>query len=423
MTRPKLTSRGVRRGVPDGIRQSLLATAAWTGVGAAIVCATVGVCIAVACWLPDAGVSGSPVRAMRAGVLGFLAAHHGGVTIDGTPVQFVPMGATLVVVVVVWHAGSVLAQLASQIGETRASRLCAAICVQAISYGTTCIALSSVATLGTSSASGLRVGIAATGLAGLVAGASLCCSSRCRRWWRVSLAHVVVLGGRAVAAACALLIGSGAVLLAGSLVVHGGRVMRLSSLVGGGISGAAVTVMGLLSAPNGAIAAAGYVAGPGFAIGSGTTFTPLSSGHGTVPAFPLFGALPSGNGGNRIVLAWVALTLLALAFVATWLLGRARPAEALRALLLAAAASGLGMAALCWLAGGSLGTDRLRTVGPSPLRVGGSVALEVLLPALVLLPGVWLCRWLRSLLARRLAKPEDAVRERPLAAVGVSDED
>src|SRR6266540_4964498 len=85
MPRQRHPDTGPLRGVPESVSRSLWRTAAWTGGGAAAAGAVLGAGVGVACWLPGAGTSGHPLSAVRAGLLGFLAAQHAGLTVDGEP--------------------------------------------------------------------------------------------------------------------------------------------------------------------------------------------------------------------------------------------------------------------------------------------------------------------------------------------------
>ena len=59
----------------------------------------------------------------------------------------------------------------------------------------------------------------------------------------------------------ALYLAGGALLVAGSLVLHFHRVTEISRQVGGGLTGLPVLVIGLLCAPNAAVAGAAYADG------------------------------------------------------------------------------------------------------------------------------------------------------------------
>ncbi len=376
------------RGVPESLSHSVWRSAVWTGGVAAVLAAALGICIAILCWLPDAGVSGHPLSAIRAGLLGFLAAQHGGLTVDGTPAGFVPLGMTALAGLVAWRAGTVLGEVAERAGSTGRD-LARALVVQAATYGLGCAVIVPISTLGSSSAPLFAATGAGIVLFGCVSGVALARTSP-TAWSRL------LDLGRPVLGVLAVYVGSGALLAAGSVVLHAGRVSDLSRLVGGGVSGFPIVVLGILSTPNAAVAGAAYLSGPGFAVGSGTTFSVFSGSHGTVPAFPLLGALPTGNGANPLVLAWVALTLLVAGAVLAALSAAPSGSASLRSLLRGALLAGLAMGALAWLGGGGIGTGRLRAVGASPWQVTLAVGAEVAVVGLVLLAAQVLWRRLAS---------------------------
>jgi hypothetical protein len=167
-------------------------------------------------------------------------------------------------------------------------------------------------------------------------------------------------------------------------------------MVGGGVSGIPLVVLGVLCAPNATIGAAAYLAGPGFAIGTGTSVTAFSASRGTLPAFPILGAIPSGDGPPRLGLVVLVVTLLAAGWVTARLARGSGPVDVgdlFRRIVVAAIAAGSAMAALGWLAGGVLGPGRLHTVGPSPWQFGIAVAGEIAVTSLVLIGLVALWRW------------------------------
>lgn len=372
--------------------------------------AAIGVCGAVLCWLPEAGVSGEPLAAIRAGLLSFLAAQHGGMTIDGVPVDFVPLGMTAVVLLIGWRAGSVLADVAETLHEQRIRWVIAAAALQTLAYVGCVVLVVPVASIGGTSAPVARVGLAATVLFGCSTGAALCRSAPLRDRLRARTPTWLASGLRGSLAAAWVLAGAGALMVATSLALHADRVMALSRLVGGGLSGTPVAIIGVLSAPNALIAAASYLTGPGFAVGSGTTVDAFSTSHGTVPAFPLLGALPRGDGGPGALAATV-LTLIVMGWAAAACARRSAAGDAVRSLAVSAAVAGLAMAVLGWLAGGAVGTDRLRTVGPSAWQLGVVVAGEVGGVGLLLLGGWSLWAWLRS--RREMPGDEGAAEQAP----------
>jgi Family of unknown function (DUF6350) len=381
-----------RGSVPEAMSRSLLRAAVWTGGISAATGAALGALVAVLCWLPDAGVSGHPLSAVRAGVLGFLAAHHGGLVLDQVATTFAPLLGLLVVIALAWRAGTVLAEVATQLGECRRRVLLSAGLVQAVGYAGVCLALVPLSRLGTTSARTEPAALAAFLVFGSVAVPALI---------RPALPAHVRAGVRGAGAALAVYIGAGALLVGGSLVVHASEVMRLSRQVGGGLSGLPVLVLGVLCAPNAAVAGAAYLAGPGFAVGTGTAVTAFSSSRGVLPAFPTLAALPAGDGTNAVVLTWMLVSLLGAGLVAARVAGHA---EGVRGVAVAVALAGCGMALLAWLGGGAIGSGRLRTIGASPWQVGLTVAGEIATVALVYLGIQWLRR--RDRHAPAPAEPE-----------------
>ncbi|HVQ93529.1 MAG TPA: DUF6350 family protein, partial [Mycobacteriales bacterium] len=173
-------------------------------------------------------------------------------------------------------------------------------------------------------------------------------------------------------------------------------------------------VIGLLLVPNAAIWAAGYVTGPGFAVGAGTGVSPFGAVLGPVPALPLLAALPAGAPPQAMRLVLIA-PLLAGVLAGLTVARRVpagdpsdlsdpagRPADrpegrsgwpgggaagrgrARRCAGYGAAAGVLAggvMAVLAVLSGGSVGAGYLTAIGPSPWQFGLAVAVEVGVPA------------------------------------------
>ena len=351
--------------------RSLWLAAVWTGVGAAAVCATIAIVSVAVCWLPAAGASGHTVSAVRAGLLTFLASLHGGVVVDGSTAQFLPLGLTLLAGAVCWRAGGNLAETAADVGERDARRLTLAALAQAGSFTTAALVLVPFAGLGTSGAQALGVAVAAPILFLASGGVAFVRSGPLRDSMRSAVPPALHLGTRAAAAALAVYLGAGALLVAVSLVLHAGRVQEISRQLGGGWAGVPVLVLGVLAAPNAVIAGATYLLGPGFTVGAGTTVGLHSASHGVVPAFPLLAALPQHRAGSVLwaIAAVVALTAGAAAAKvvcrgAGW---RARWIGAAAA----AAVFGVALFLLAWQGGGGIGAGRLRVVGASPWQSAG----------------------------------------------------
>jgi len=153
------------------------------------------------------------------------------------------------------------------------------------------------------------------------------------------------------------------------------------------LGGIALTLGQLALLPTIVVWAASWFVGPGFAVGTGSSVSPLGTTVGPMPAVPFLGALPTGDSSFGfvgllvpVVGAFVAATLLRPRVVAA--LGRHD--DALRRALVGVAAGVVGgalLGLLSWAASGAAGPGRLVDVGPDPLLVGAFAALEIALPA------------------------------------------
>ncbi|MEV4877982.1 cell division protein PerM [Streptomyces cyaneofuscatus] len=206
---------------------------------------------------------------------------------------------------------------------------------------------------------------------------------------------------RAAAVGTAVLVGGGALLVAVAL----GRDMAAAqdaflALAGDWSGRVAVLLLAVALVPNAALWGAAYGLGPGFALGTGATATPLGlTGTPAVPHFPLLAAAP--DQGPATPQNWAALAVPAVAALAVaWcVVRRAAPADAPRAQAwspretalvtgLAALGCGAGTALLTAVAGGPLGSGALSAFGPvwwltGPAALAWTAAVGV--PAALLL--------------------------------------
>jgi Family of unknown function (DUF6350) len=398
--------------VPETAGRSLWLAAVWTGAGAALVGAIIAIAVVAICWLPAAHGAGSASSAIRAGVLAFLAALHGGITVDGLPSLFVPLGMTLGVAALAWRAGSGLADIAAHQDEDRWATLLRAGALQAAAFAATCGVAAHFAALGTSSVSALAATLAGLLLFAAFGGVAFVRASALRDAVADWLPPWAGPAGRAAAAALAVYLAAGALLVAAALVVHHGRVETLSHEVGGGWSGLPILLLGVLAAPNAAVSGAAYLAGPGFALGTGSGVSLGSTVHGTLPAFPVLGGVPAGP-------ATVPVWLLAGAtpFVAGVCAARiARTAAgwraALRIVCVAALLVTCGGLVMAWQAGGAIGSGRLSAFGASPWRFGLATGAAVGVVASAAVGALAALAWWRARRART-ADDADGVDEAP----------
>lgn len=159
----------------------------------------------------------------------------------------------------------------------------------------------------------------------------------------------------------------------------------------GVIGGIALTVGQLAFLPDFVGWATSWLIGPGFAIGTGSSVSPIATTLGPIPGLPVFGALPTS--GHTFGLVWILVPV-----IAGFAIGGSMRPRLVRALgnadsalhrALAGVATGIVAGVLtgliAWVSSGSFGPGRLADVGPHALVVGGFAALEIGLPAVIAL--------------------------------------
>jgi hypothetical protein len=206
--------------------------------------------------------------------------------------------------------------------------------------------------------------------------------------WRA----VAGFGLRAGTAATAAIVAVAGVVVAFLLFTSFAEVISLYERSHAGVvGGIALTVGQLAFLPDFVGWATAWLVGPGFAIGTGSSVSPIGTTLGPIPGLPVFGALPAS--GHTFGLVWVLVPVIA-GFAVGGLL-RPRLVRALgsgntaltRALggVAAGIVAGVLTGVIAWLTSGSFGPGRLADVGPHALVVGAFAALEVGVPAIVAL--------------------------------------
>lgn len=204
--------------------------------------------------------------------------------------------------------------------------------------------------------------------------------------WPPQVRATVVIALRGGACAAAAVMTLAAVLTAAAILFSYARIITLyESLHGEVLGGLALTLGQLALLPNLVIWAACWLVGPGFAIGTGSTVSPLATALGPLPSVPVLGALPAGDS----VFGFVGLLVPVVAgFLVGAILGP-RLGRELHGPALVVTALGVGLVGgvilglLAWLSGGSAGPGRLAHVGPDPWLVGIVAALELGVSALI----------------------------------------
>ncbi len=369
-TRPPRRPAGSGR--PSVLGPGALA-AAWA-LGAGLVALAIPVLLA---WAAD-GRSGSGAgEATRSAGQLWLLAHGASLTVPGGSVGLTPLGLTLVPLALLHRAGRHAATTHRPDGLRTGLALTTAIAFPYATGAAFLAALCSTEQILPGAGTSL-LGAFVVALVG--AGAGICRETRLHLLAR-RLPEQVRTATIAAAGAVAVLLACGALLVGASLALHASRASSLAGVTDPGlVGGVALLLLGIVLVPNAVLWGSAFVAGPGIAVGTGTAVGPLGVHLGSVPALPLFAALPSGD--VPFVVSLLALTAPVVAGVVAGLLtvrrgtaGTVRDAATQAAL--AGPAAGLGMLVLAWLSGGPLGGGRLADVGPCPWQVGLAVLLEV----------------------------------------------
>lgn len=206
--------------------------------------------------------------------------------------------------------------------------------------------------------------------------------------WR----SVAGFGLRAGTAATAVVVGVAAVLVGLLLFTSFAEVITLYEQSHAGvIGGVALTVGQLAFLPDFVGWATSWLIGPGFAIGTGSSVSPIATTLGPIPGLPVFGALPTS--GHTFGLVWILVPV-----IAGFAIGGSMRPRLVRALgaadsalhrafggVVAGLVAGVLTGLIAWVSSGSFGPGRLADVGPHALAVGGFAALEIGLPAIIAL--------------------------------------
>lgn len=191
--------------------------------------------------------------------------------------------------------------------------------------------------------------------------------------------EVAVAGLRAGALAVVLLLTAGGALLTFGLLTSIATARDLFPMGAGNAIGMLLLSIGYV--PNAMVAATGFLAGPGFSIGS-VAMSPLAFDGGPVPAVPLLAALPEQEAGW-----WPALFVLPLAVGV--LVGRRLrysdedPVARLRGVAVAAGVVAVTFVVLGGSAGGHLGRGPFDPVSMRAAALSIALVLWTAVPAAV----------------------------------------
>ena len=313
-----------------------------------------------------------------------------------------PLGLTLIPFLLSWRAGRRLAR-ASYTDQLWQAVL-GALGIYAAIAGAAAW-LSGSADVRISLAAGTLVPLIAAGL-GLIAGARREAGSWVRligmdltEWISRTSQHSRWAGSYVWSAVRAGLVGITAALGLSALLLVAAIALNWAAMVAvyerldaGVVGGTVLTVVELGLLPNFVVWTLAWASGAGFALGTGSTLSPLETTVGPLPAFPALAALPGGNldYGYAALLIPVAAGILAgwwflregenhfdewlsLKIRARWFTAAA---STLVLGIFVGAVTGLCAAGAALISRGSLGIGRFVEIGPDPLWMGLWVAAE-----------------------------------------------
>ena len=189
---------------------------------------------------------------------------------------------------------------------------------------------------------------------------------------KLALAQPVLVASRLIA----IILGTGLIIVGVLIFTQFSVIKDLTITLQPGIFGGVLLLfLNLLYLPNAAVALVSYLAGSGFAIGSGTLISPLWYHSDQIPVFPLFGILPTSRHPLFIVasLFFVAIGVL----LAYWTLQ-----SGVQLLLQTSIFLVVMLILFAYLSSGSLMTDEMGAVGVSIWRFGLTAVIEIAIGAL-----------------------------------------
>ena len=359
------------------------------GIGAAVAGLAVVAALVLVGWAVPGSEAGdaSLLDALRLSGLGWIAAHHVPVIVPTGVLAWLPLGLLAVPVAAAYSAGQWVSRRASPARVTQVALRTAAMSLTYAALATAVAVLASGEEVRVVPAVTAAVATCLSAAAGSV-GMWHAGSRDASLWLRVpAAARASIAAG---AAGAFTLIGAGALLVITAMVVRRAAIGDVTSSLDAGLVGSVLLlVLSAVYLPNVVIWAGAYALGPGFAVGAGTSVTPLGVEVGPLPALALLGALPR-PGEQPLLVLLVFLVPAAAGVIVGRVLARRLPTlgwTAVPCAFAASAVAGLTLGVLAALSGGPLGGGRLAVIGPSPWQVAVAATLEL---GLVAAPTAWL---------------------------------
>jgi hypothetical protein len=185
-----------------------------------------------------------------------------------------------------------------------------------------------------------------------------------------------------------MVVGISAVVLSILVIANFSTILGLyEGLQGGGGGSLILTAAQLMFMPNFVMWVASWFVGTGFAIGTGSSISPVGTDVGLLPALPILGAMPTADlaFGFLGILVPIAAGFVAAFFVRPALVRHLGEEVSTRWILFTvvgiAIVGGALIGFMAWASGGAAGPGRLVDVGPGPLRTGAVAAVEFLIAA------------------------------------------
>jgi len=361
-------------------RQTALSSVWGRGALSALWVASVGcaalVVVALIAWAADSRSAASAGAAIRTALQVWLAGHRVPLRIEAGTLVMAPLGVTLALGWLVARAAAILAR-GQDVDSPRGVAVVAA--AVAVPYAVLAAFVAAGAQSGSvrpepavALVDALLLGVLAAAW-GAARGVGLV-----RSCWAL-LPREVAKAAAGGAAATGVLLFGGTLLVTLGLATHATTAWSMvGDLGGGGAAAAVVVALDLVLLPNAALAAVGYLTGPGFAVGSGTTVSIGAVHAGALPALPLFAAVPRTSAG-AVVEVVVLAAIVGAGVVAAAVVVRLGE-RLLRTMAWAAASGGFAgvfVALLVAVASGSAGPGRMSAVGASAWQTGLAAAAEV----------------------------------------------
>lgn len=301
-------------------------------------------------WVDDPSLS--LLSAVRGGVVVVLAVHGGGLVVDSISLSFVPLGAPMLAVWLLWWSIR-----RSGVAPTRVS-VPLLIGGYTVSVGLLAFAMGSNQPLRAIVGSGLVSAIAV--------------ALAFRSSWVLAIDQRYALVLRAVVRGGALLLALATTVVLASLLAHRDVFADMWSANNPNALGAVfLLLLTLAMLPNLVLWSIGLMLGPGFALGAQTGVDLAGSQLLAIPAVPIFAAVPAAGGFGSAVFILALIPIVSGGYIG-WTVAQSQTLSAMHAFaqgLGAAAILGLVIGCAAAISGGSIGPGLMQVTGPEPWLV------------------------------------------------------